>query len=80
MIELNAGLHMELTGRKTSACWARLWACPIVKIEARMPDIEDFTELDEWFDKRVRMYSSGMLGRLGFGVAVSIRSDVVLID
>ena len=48
--------------------------------ERILPDVEDFTELGEWFDKPVRMYSSGMLSRLGFGVAVNIKSDVVLID
>ena len=50
------------------------------EMEAKLPDIEDFTELGDWFDKPVRMYSTGMLGRLGFGVAVNIESDVVIID
>jgi hypothetical protein len=45
-----------------------------------LPDVEEFTELGDWFDQPVRMYSSGMLSRLGFGVAVNIKSDVVLID
>jgi lipopolysaccharide transport system ATP-binding protein len=80
MIELNAGLHMELTGRENVRLLGAVMGLSNLEIEARLPDIEDFTELDEWFDKPVRMYSSGMLGRLGFGVAVSIRSDVVLID
>jgi lipopolysaccharide transport system ATP-binding protein len=80
MIELNAGLHMELTGRENVRLLGAVMGLSNREIEARLPDIEDFTELDEWFDRPVRMYSSGMLGRLGFGVAVSIRSDVVLID
>lgn len=80
MIELNAGLHMELTGRENVRLLGAVMGLSKSEIEERLPDIEDFTELDEWFDKPVRMYSSGMLGRLGFGVAVSIRSDVVLID
>jgi hypothetical protein len=45
-----------------------------------MPEIEEFTELGEWFDKPVRMYSSGMLARLGFGVAVNVDADILLID
>jgi lipopolysaccharide transport system ATP-binding protein len=80
MIELNAGLHKELTGRENVRLLGAVMGLSNPEIEARLPDIEDFTELGEWFDKPVRMYSSGMLGRLGFGVAVSIRSDVVLID
>ncbi len=50
------------------------------EIESKLPDIEEFTELGDWFDRPVRMYSSGMLARLGFGVAVNIESEVILID
>jgi lipopolysaccharide transport system ATP-binding protein len=80
MIELNAGLHMELTGRENVKLLAAVMGLTKKEIESRLPDIEDFTDLGEWFDRPVRMYSSGMLGRLGFGVAVNIESDVVLID
>jgi len=80
MIELNAGLHMELTGRENVRLLAAVMGLSRREIESRMPEIEDFTELGDWFDRPVRMYSSGMLARLGFGVAVNIESEVVLID
>jgi len=80
MIELNAGLHMELTGRENVRLLGAVMGLSRKEIESRLPEIEDFTELGEWFDRPVRMYSSGMLGRLGFGVAVNIESEVVLID
>ena len=80
MIELNAGLHMELTGRENVRLLGAVMGLSHSEIDSKLPEIEDFTELGEWFDRPVRMYSSGMLGRLGFGVAVNIESDVVLID
>lgn len=80
MIELNAGLHMELTGRENVRLLGAVMGFSRREIESKLPEIEDFTELGEWFDRPVRMYSSGMLGRLGFGVAVNVESDVVLID
>ncbi|MGB6065854.1 MAG: ABC transporter ATP-binding protein [Desulfomonilaceae bacterium] len=80
MIELNAGLHMELTGRENVRLLGAVMGLSRGEIESKLGDIEDFTELGGWFDKPVRMYSTGMLGRLGFGVAVNIKSDVVLID
>jgi len=80
MIELNAGLHMELTGRENVRLLGAVMGLSRKEIESKLPDIEDFTDLGNWFDKPVRMYSSGMLGRLGFGVAVNIESEVVLID
>ncbi len=80
MIELNAGLHKELTGRENVKLLGAVMGLSKGEIESKLPGIEEFCELDEWFDKPVRMYSSGMLGRLGFGVAVNIESDVILID
>ena len=80
MIELNAGLSTELREGKMSGSWEPSWGSRVLETERILPDVEDFTELVEWFDKPVRIYSSGMLSRLGFGVAVNIKSDVVLID
>ncbi len=80
MIELNAGLNMELTGRENVRLLAAVMGFSRREVESKLPEIEDFTELGEWFDKPVRTYSSGMLARLGFGVAVNVRSDVILID
>jgi lipopolysaccharide transport system ATP-binding protein len=80
MIELNAGLNTELTGRENVRLLGAIMGLSRSETERILPDVEDFTELNEWFDKPVRMYSSGMLSRLGFGVAVNIKSDVVLID
>ncbi|MFZ5866940.1 MAG: ABC transporter ATP-binding protein [Thermodesulfobacteriota bacterium] len=80
MIELNAGLHMELTGRENIRLLGVIMGFSGKEIEAKMPDIEEFTELGDWLDRPVRTYSSGMLARLGFGVAVNVESDVILID
>jgi lipopolysaccharide transport system ATP-binding protein len=80
MIELNAGLNMELTGRENVRLLAAVMGLSRREIEFKLPDIEEFTELGDWFDRPVRMYSSGMLARLGFGVAVNIESEVILID
>jgi len=80
MIELNAGLNMELTGRENVRLLGAVMGLSRREIESKLPEIEDFTELGAWFDRPVRMYSSGMLARLGFGVAVNIESEVILID
>jgi hypothetical protein len=50
------------------------------EIRGLMPAIEDFSELGEFFDRPVRKYSSGMLARLGFSVAINTRADILLID
>ena len=80
MIELNAGLHMELTGRENVRMLGAIMGFSRPEIEARMPEIEAFMELGEWFDRPVRMYSSGMQARLGFGVAMNVDADLLLFD
>ena len=80
MIELNAGIHPELTGRENVYLLGAIMGFSRREIEVSMPHIEDFIELGEWFNKPVRMYSSGMLARLGFGVAMNVDADVLLVD
>ena len=50
------------------------------EMRRRMPEIEEFCELGDFFDRPVRTYSSGMLARLGFAVAVNVDADVLLVD
>lgn len=80
MIELNAGIHPELTGRENVHLLAAIMGLSRQEVEAKVPEIEEFTELEEWFDQPVRKYSSGMLARLGFGVAMNVEANVLLID
>ena len=80
MIELNAGVHPELTGRENVHLLGAVMGLSRREVRAKLPEIEDFCELGEWFDKPVRMYSSGMLARLGFGVAMNVDADILLID
>ena len=46
----------------------------------RTPDIVAFAELEHHIDSPVRAYSSGMLARLGFSVAVHVDADVLIVD
>ncbi|MDM8515630.1 ABC transporter ATP-binding protein [Desulfobacterales bacterium HSG16] len=80
MIELNAGLHRELTGRENVSLLGIIMGFSRSEVEAKMDDIEAFTELGNWFDQPIRKYSSGMLARLGFGVAMNVQADILLID
>lgn len=80
MIELNAGMNPELTGRENSILLGAVMGFAPEEIQERVPEIEDFCELGEWFDRPIRTYSSGMLARLGFGVAVNVNADILLVD
>ena len=80
MIELNAGVHPELTGRENTYLLGAIMGVPGEQMTSLLPEIEEFVELGDWFDRPVRTYSSGMVARLGFGVATRIESDILLID
>lgn len=80
MIELNAGINTELTGRENVFLLGAVMGFSRQQMTALLPDIEAFCELGEWFDEPVWKYSSGMIARLGFGVAMHIDTDILLID
>lgn len=80
MIELNAGLHPDLSGRENIYLLGAIMGLERARMDERIGDILDFTELKEWIDRPVRKYSSGMLARLGFSVAVHAEADVILVD
>jgi lipopolysaccharide transport system ATP-binding protein len=50
------------------------------EIQARLPAILEFSELGDFFDQPISSYSTGMLMRLGFSVALQVEPDVLLID
>ena len=80
MIELGAGMNIELTGRENVRLLGTIMGFSPRWISLKIPEIEAFCELGEWFDRPVWQYSSGMTARLGFAVAVNADADVLLVD
>lgn len=80
MIELNAGISMELTGRENITLLATIVGFKDKDIRRLEPEVIDFSELEDWIDRPVWQYSSGMLARLAFGIAVHARADILLVD
>ena len=80
LLELGAGFHPELTGRENVYLNASFLGLPRKQTDAAFDDIVAFAELEQFIDTEVKFYSSGMLVRLGFAVAVHVEPDVLLID
>lgn len=80
LLELSAGLDMEMSGRENVRSMALLLNFPKEFALARMAEIESFAELGEFFDRPVRLYSSGMRARLGFSMYACFRPDVFIVD
>lgn len=80
MLELGAGFHPELTGRENIYLNATLMGLRRSEITRALPAIIAFADLGRFIDEPVRIYSSGMLARLGFAVMSELSPDVLLID
>lgn len=80
MLELGAGFHPDLTGRENIFLNAVLLGMKIKEVKAVLNQIIEFSELGSFIDEPVRIYSSGMLARLGFSIAVHIKGDILIID
>jgi len=80
LLSLGVGFESALTGRENAVLSALLLGLHRQTIDKRLDKIRDFSELGEFFEQPVYTYSSGMLARLGFSVALEVEPDVLLLD
>ncbi|PVF74013.1 ABC transporter family protein [Klebsiella aerogenes] len=80
MLELGGGFHPELTGRENIKLNATLLGLRRAEVNKRLEKIIEFSELGEFIDEPIRVYSSGMLAKLGFSVISQVDPDVLIID
>jgi ABC-type polysaccharide/polyol phosphate transport system ATPase subunit len=80
LLELGTVLNSELTGRQNVINSARLLGFPATYATERMDQIESFSELAEFFDRPVRLYSSGMLVRLSFSMFACFDPEIFIVD
>lgn len=80
LLELGAGFHPDFSGRENIYFNASIFGLTRKEIDARLNDIIEFSELEEFIDNPVRTYSSGMYMRLAFSVAINVDADILLID
>jgi len=80
LLDPGQGMNPELTGRENirlRGLFDKLSPQEIARLEE---DVTEFAELGQFIDLPVRMYSSGMVIRLGFGLATAVRPQILLMD
>jgi lipopolysaccharide transport system ATP-binding protein len=80
LLELGSGFNPEFSGRENVFLNGAILGLARSEIEARLPEIVAFSGLEEFIDRPVKTYSSGMLMRLAFAVAVNVEPDILIID
>ena len=80
LLDANQGMNMELTGRENirlRGLFDKLNPQQIAELEE---NVAEFAELGQFLDLPVRTYSSGMVVRLGFGLATATKPEILLMD
>ena len=80
LFDIGLGLDDEATGYENIVLRGLVMGATRKDIEARISEIAQFTELGDFLDMPVRTYSSGMVLRLLFSIATSIKADILLMD
>ncbi len=80
IIALGAGFNPILTGRENIYVNASILGLSTLEINKKIDEIIDFAEIEEYIDMPVQSYSSGMSVRLGFAIATTIKTDVLILD
>ncbi len=79
-LELGAGFHPELNGKENIFLNGALLGFSRKEITSNMDKMIEFAAIGDFIDAPIRTYSTGMIARLGFSVATTIRPDILLID
>jgi ABC-type polysaccharide/polyol phosphate transport system ATPase subunit len=79
-IELGVGFNLELNARDNIRVNATLAGLTRRQIDEKFDEILAFSELERFVDQKVMNYSSGMLVRLAYSIAIQIPFDVLLLD
>jgi ABC-type polysaccharide/polyol phosphate transport system ATPase subunit len=79
-IELGVGFNMELSARDNVRVNGTLLGLSRRQLDQRFDDIIGFAELDRFVDQKLKNYSSGMLLRLAYSIAIQVEFDILLLD
>jgi ABC-type polysaccharide/polyol phosphate transport system ATPase subunit len=80
LLELGSGFHPDLTGTENVRINAALLGLSRQETRERFDEIVDFAAIGEFINEPLRTYSSGMMMRLAFSVAVNVDPDILVVD
>ena len=80
LLELGMGFDSGLSGCENARRSLGLAGFSPNEIEEKLPEIEDFADVGEYFNQPTRIYSSGMQARVAFAVATAWRPDLLIVD
>jgi ABC-type polysaccharide/polyol phosphate transport system ATPase subunit len=80
LLELGTGFHPDLTGLENINLNAALLGLSRKRTEYLLDSIVDFSGIGDFINEPLRTYSTGMMMRLAFSVAVNVDPDILILD
>jgi ABC-type polysaccharide/polyol phosphate transport system ATPase subunit len=80
ILELGSGFHPEFSGRDNVYMYGSIMGLSKQEVDDRYDEIVRFSELGDFINQPLRTYSSGMIVRLAFSVAVNVNADILIVD
>ncbi len=80
VMNLGVGMSHALTARENIYISASVLGLKIKEVDAIFDEIVEFAELKEFVDTKIKYFSSGMVARLGFSIAVNAGADIMFLD
>lgn len=80
LLDPNLGMNSDLTGRENIMLRGLFSSLSREQIRRLEDDVQQFAELGEFIDLPLRIYSAGMMVRLGFALTTAIHPQVLLMD
>lgn len=80
LLELGSGFDPDFTGRENVYLNGSILGLTNIEIDKRFKDIVDFADIWDFIDQPVKTYSSGMMVRLAFAVAINVEPEILIVD
>lgn len=80
LINLGAGFDYEATAKENVYLNGAILGYTRKDIEKKYKEIVDFAELHDHMHIPLKNFSSGMVARLGFAIAIDVNPDILLVD
>ncbi len=80
ILELGTGFNRNFTGRENVLLYGGLMGLSKERVIEKLPSVEAFADIGDFFDRPMRLYSSGMYARLAFACAINTDPDILVID
>jgi ABC-type polysaccharide/polyol phosphate transport system ATPase subunit len=80
LMNLGVGMSQELTARENIYVSGSVLGLKIKEMDKLFDAIVDFAEVRNFIDTKVKFFSSGMMARLAFSIAVNAGADIMFLD